>query len=143
MKNVHINSKKEERIHKQWVFPDVTPTEAGGLRNFLSSVYVDDSRQKTNNLAKGMRYDVGKKRFEINQEALEEDDRKLLEGEAISRWLARICQPIMNSLNCDLRFTTEVAEDFQNARLPTLDFTIADLLDFMINSCFEKSMKTS
>ena len=184
MKNVHINSKKEEGIHKQWVFPDVTPTElekrelltrmseiavraikrhfiytfggkmylqrsggpigarvtmavarlvmnnmgrkyrifqkAGGLRNFLSSVYVDDSRQKTNNLAKGMRYDVGKKRFEITQEAMEEDDRKLLECEPIIRRMARICKPIMNSVNCDLRFTTKLLRTSRMGGSPPL-----------------------
>ena len=206
MKNIHINSKKEDGIHKQWVFPDVTPTElekrellarmseiavraiwkhfvytfggklylqrsggpigarvtmavarlvmnnmgrkyrlileAGGLRSFLSSVYVDDSRQKTNNLAKGMRYDVGNNKFEITQEAIEEDNKKLKEGEPISRRMARICQPIMNSVNCDLKFTTEVAEDFGDGRLPTLDFTIEEIHGMMIHSYFEKSMKT-
>jgi hypothetical protein len=197
---------KEDGIHKQWVFPDVTPTElekrellarmseiavraiwkhfvytfggklylqrsggpigarvtmavarlvmnnmgrkyrlileAGGLRSFLSSVYVDDSRQKTNNLAKGMRYDVGNNKFEITQEAIEEDNKKLQEGEPISRRMARICQPIMNSVNCDLKFTTEVAEDFGDGRLPTLDFTIEEIHWMMIHSYFEKSMKT-
>jgi hypothetical protein len=93
----------------------------GGLRNFLSSVYVDDSRQKTNNLAKGMRYDVDRGKFAITQEGIEEDDRKLQEGEPISRRMARICHPIMNSVNKDLKFTTEVAEDFEDGRLPTLE----------------------
>ena len=43
-------------------------------------MYVDDSKQKTNNLVKGMRYDVNKKRVEITQEENEEDDRKLQKG---------------------------------------------------------------
>ena len=59
--------------------------ENGGLRNFLSSVYVDDSRQKTQNLPKGPRYNVENKTFAITDEAIEEDERKLSEGEPISR----------------------------------------------------------
>ena len=40
------------------------------------------------------------------------DDRLLSEGEPVSRRMGKICQPIMNSVNEDLTFTTEVAEDF-------------------------------
>jgi hypothetical protein len=154
MKNVGVNSKKEETIDKQWVFPDTVPTEVvmreliarmaeigvraicrnfvytfggklylqksggpivarvtmavariimnnfgrkyrkilelGGLKNFLSSVYVDNSRQKTQNLAKGMRYNVENKIFEITSEAIAEDDEKLREGEPVSRRMARL-----------------------------------------------------
>jgi hypothetical protein len=127
MKNAGINSKNEDAVDTQWVFPDTVPTdmekrellarmaeigvraiwrhfvytfggklylqrsggpigarvtmavarivmnnfgrkyrlilEAGGLSNFLSSVYVDDSRQKTQNLPKGMRYNVGERKI--------------------------------------------------------------------------------
>ena len=112
----------------------------GGLKNFLSSVYFDDSRQKTQNLPMGMRYDVETDKFRITMAGLEEDNRMLKEGEPISRRMARVCQPIMNSVNKDLVFRTEVGEDFPDGRLPKLDFTIEDILGAMIH--FEKSMKT-
>ena len=206
MKNAGINSKKEDTVDKQWVFPDTVPTEletreliarmaeiwvraiwrhfvytfggklylqksggpigarvtmavarilmnnfgrkyrmilkSGGLRNFLSSMYVDDSRQRTQNLAKGMRFNVVSRVFEITDEAIAEDDEKLREGEPISRRMARLCKPIMNSINEDLVFTTEVAEDFPDNSLPTLDFTIEEIACEMIHKYFEKAIKT-
>ena len=36
--------------------------------------------------------------------------------------MARICLVAMNSINDDLVFTVEVASDFPDKRLPTLDF---------------------
>ena len=37
---------------------------------------------------------------------------------------ARLCLPAMNDVNPDLTFTAEVAEDFGDRRLPTLDFSL-------------------
>ena len=34
----------------------------------------------------------------------------------------------MNSVYSDLKFTTEVAEDVKDGRLPTLDFTIEEMI---------------
>ena len=116
--------------------------ESGGLRNFLSSVYVDDSRQKTQNLTKGKRYNVEKKVFEVTDAAIVEDEEYLSQGETASRRMARLCRPIMNSVNEDLVFTTEVAEDFEDNNLPTLDFKIEEIADEMIHTYFGKSMKT-
>ena len=57
--------------------------------------------------------------------------------------MARILLPAMNSINEDLRFTTEVAEEFEDNKLPTLDFKLWMENDMEINhTFFEKSMKT-
>jgi hypothetical protein len=83
-----------------------------------------------------------REKFEITEVGIVEDDEKLREGEPISRRMARLCQPIMNSVNKDLVFTTEVAEDFPDNNLPTLDFRIEEIASEMIHSYFEKEMKT-
>ena len=38
--------------------------------------------------------------------------------------MARICLPAMNAVNEDLTFTVEVASDFPEKKLPTLDFNL-------------------
>jgi hypothetical protein len=49
----------------------------------------------------------------------------------------------MNSVNPDLQFTVETAEDFEDGRLPTLDFDMwVDEGGVIKHSYFEKPMKT-
>ena len=49
----------------------------------------------------------------------------------------------MNAINDDLTFTAEVASDFADGRLPTLDFTLwQEEEGELSHSYFEKSMKT-
>ena len=50
----------------------------------------------------------------IDDEANEPDNKRM----------ARICLPAMNSINANLKFTTECPEDFKDNRLPTLDFDL-------------------
>ena len=38
--------------------------------------------------------------------------------------MARVCVEAMNSINSDLKFTVETQEEFENNRMPTLDFEI-------------------
>ena len=38
--------------------------------------------------------------------------------------MVRILAPAMKDINPDLRFTTEIQEDFRNNRLPTLDCSL-------------------
>ena len=82
--------------------------------------YVDDGRQISSILAKGMRFSKEKMKFEITQEGLEEDER--LKDENTNARMARLCLPAMNAINPDLVFTVEIPEDFPLCRLPTLDF---------------------
>ena len=36
--------------------------------------------------------------------------------------MSKVCQVAMNSIAEDLEFTLEIEEDFENGRIPTLDF---------------------
>ena len=56
--------------------------------------------------------------------------------------MARVCAPLMKSINNNLEFTTEVAEDFANNRLPTLDFEMWTLPNGRFNHMYlQKPMK--
>ena len=56
--------------------------------------------------------------------------------------MARICQPAMNAINIDLKFTVETPEDYPDKRLPTLDFLIW-FENFLINhTYYQKPMKS-
>ena len=48
----------------------------------------------------------------------------------------------MNSINPDIKFTTETCEDFKNGRLPTLDTEWEILEGKISHSYYEKEMKT-
>ena len=57
--------------------------------------------------------------------------------------MARLCLEAMNKVNPDLTFTAEVASDFPDNKLPTLDFTLMMMEDGKItHNYFEKQMKT-
>ena len=114
-----------------------------GLTITLLKVYVDDGRQVTSLLKQGQRYDKEKKQFTWSREAEEEDRRKEKEGEDSDMFMARLCLPVMNSINEDLTFTAEVAGDFPSKKLPTLDFNLWMRKDQSLShSFFEKEMKS-
>ena len=57
--------------------------------------------------------------------------------------MARACLPAMNHINPDLTFTTEVAEDYENKKLPTLDFNLWMKEDMTLtHNYYEMPMKT-
>ena len=65
------------------------------------------------------------------------------QGENRDEFMARLCLPVMNDINVDLTFTAEVASDFGNKRLPTLDFTLWQVEEgILTHSYYEKEMKT-
>ena len=90
-----------------------------GLDVDLLRGYVDDGRQKSTTLAKGMRFNKDEMRFMVTEEGLVEDETL---KETTNQRMARICLPAMNAVNPDLVFTIEAPEDFKDNRLPTLDF---------------------
>ena len=90
----------------------------------LLAGYVDDGRQITSLLDDGMRYNKEERKFTYYEEAEREDIEKRKQGESENQKMARLCLTAMNSINPDLKFTTETQEDFPNERLPTLDFEI-------------------
>ena len=103
-----------------------------GLKIFLLKVYVDDGRQVTTKLKKGMRFEREENKFKWRKEAEQEDMEKEEEGEKSEEFMARLCLDAMNSINKDLVLTAEVESDFQDNRLPTLDFSLWKTKDNMI-----------
>ena len=113
------------------------------LQITLLKVYVDDGRQVTSLLDRGMRYNKETKEFTWTAEAEEEDREKEENGEDDDMFMARLCLPVMNSINEDLTFTAEVAGDFPTKKLPTLDFNLWMKEDLSLShSYFEKEMKS-
>ena len=90
------------------------------LKISILKVYVDDGRQVTSKLKKGMRYEEEEKKFVWNEEAHKEDEARERSGEKEDEFMARICIEAMNKINPDLTFTAEVASDFIDNKLPTL-----------------------
>ena len=106
-------------------------------------VYVDDGRQVSTLLRKGMRFNKEKMAFEWDIFAEEEDQMMEQAGENRDSFMARLCLPAMNAVNMDLTFTAEVASDFGDKRLPTLDFALwMNDKEEVTHSYFEKEMKT-
>ena len=89
-----------------------------GLKLPLLSGYVDDGRQGSTVLRRGTRFDEIQKRFIFDEEQLRNDNAENVPDNVR---MARICLPAMNSINPNLKFTTEAPEDFPRNRLPTLD----------------------
>ena len=57
--------------------------------------------------------------------------------------MVRVCLPAINQVKTDLVFTAEIPEDFQDSKLPTLDFFLwLDRNGLLNHSYFQKSMKT-
>ena len=117
--------------------------KTSGIEILVLKIYVDDGRQVTTLMKKGMRFDKEEQKFSWTKEAEDEDAVKEMEGEKKDEFMARLCLPAMNSVNRDLTFTAEVASDFENKKLPTLDFSLWRLEDQSItHSFFEKEMRS-
>ena len=71
-----------------------------------------------------MRFSTESNKFEFSGEALKEDIEKQISGETANQRMSRVCVSAMNSINPDLKFTTECQEDFPDGKLPTLDSAI-------------------
>ena len=109
-----------------------------GLRIPLLGGYVDDGRQGSTTLRRGMVFDEERKEFVFDEVQKRIDDE---EKEPDNKRMARICLPAMNSVNKNLKFTTECPEDFPRKRLPTLDFVIWMVKGQLYHSYFEKAMR--
>ena len=74
-----------------------------------------------------MRYNRDGKTFKYTENAEHEDMKLKEEEESKNGRMVRICNEAMNDINKDLKFTVvEVPEDFENERLPTLDFSLPE-----------------
>ena len=88
---------------------------------WLAAGYIDDIRYLTSTISLGWRWSEKSKQLEYKEEwRAEEEERRYSFDKKTSMEVGKI----MNSVNKDLEFTTEIVEDFSNARLPTLDLEI-------------------
>ena len=120
-----------KRYKKVLIYSGIPPDLLGG--------YVDDGRQESGVLVVGMEYDKNVEKFVHSQEAEIED---LARNESSEQRMARRCLVAMNSLTEDLVFTVEVASDFPDKRIPTLDFFLWPEEWGLNHSFFQKSMRT-
>ena len=117
--------------------------EKAEVKIMMMKVYVDDGRQLTTLLRKGMRYWEEEKEFRWDMKAEEEDKLMEEQGENKDNFMARLCLSSMNAVNKDLTFTAEVAADFVDNWLPTLDFTLWQEEEGKLSHrYYVKSMKT-
>ena len=110
-----------------------------GLRVPLLKGYIDDGRQGSTLLRKGMLYDQEKGEFTWTEEQYKVD---METKEPANVRMARVCLPAMNAVNGCLKFTTEAPEEFKQNRLPTLDFVLWLTNGILYHSYFEKEMKS-
>ena len=129
-------------VMQAWAEAYLEILERSGLVVDMLAGYVDDVRQVSTVLKDGMRYDRESRAFMYSKEAEEEDIVKRKEGECTNQRMARVCQAAMCDIDEDLEFTVEAPEDFENERLPTLDFSLWLEDGFIIHTYYQKSMKT-
>ena len=115
--------------------------DKSGIKRYLEALYVDDLRFVLSSLPPGWRWSQDDKMFIFKDDWKKED---LDSSESSTRRTSREICKAMNSIYSNLDFTVEIEEDFENARLPTLDCELfMDKSTHKINySFFEKSMKT-
>ena len=128
-------------VMQEWGMHYTSILKSAGMEVTLLKIYVDDVRQATTTMRKGMRFSEGELTW--SEEAEQEDSAKQQEGESDEARMVRVLTPAANSINPDLRFTSELEEDFEDNKLPTLDFKIWLGEDFSIfHTYFEKAMRT-
>ena len=91
------------------------------LEIFQSGGYVDDVRYLTPELEPGRRWDSKQKKFTSKAEWRQDD---LENGVSAAKRTSNEIRNAMNSVFWNIQFTSEITEDFNNGRLPTLDFEL-------------------
>jgi len=126
-------------VMQDWHEQFITRLRESKLFERLGGLYVDDGRNLYEVFEYGTRYVYETETLEILEEWRKEDivnyrNRKELTRTEISK--------LMNDINKDLKFTTEVEEEFDNGRLPTLSFEMWCGEDSITHSYFEKPMRS-
>ena len=106
-------------VLQEWseVFKEIL--KKSDIKELLRGIYVDDGRNVVSKLKPNMRYNTEKKVFETDIKWAEDDKENDISRE--ERTVIEI-RKIMNSINEDLKFTTELESEFESGRLPTLSF---------------------
>ena len=112
------------------------------LKISLLKSYVDDIRQACTMLRMGMRFQMETKTFRWRKDWEQEDLTLEQEGETGDARMQRLCHPAMEAINPDLKFTVEKEEEFEDNKIPTLDFKEWLLENGHLNhTYYEKPMK--
>ena len=102
-----------------WDFQLNTIMKENGMVTWLMSRYVDDVTAVVSALKVGVRWCQKDKQLMFNKEFEEEDLKENLP--ASTRTMA-VVKEIMNSIYRNIKVTTEVPENFEDKKLPVLDF---------------------
>ena len=106
---------------------------------YMKCLYVDDIRIVVSVMKKGTRWNPASKCLEYREEwELEEKDTE----ESNTSRMSRLLRPAMSSIYEGISLTMEIAEDFKDQKLPTLDFNLYLEDGELRYSYFEKEMKT-
>ena len=112
--------------------------EASKIEELLSALYVDDGRTMHRKLFYGERFDRNKMKFTIHAGLEEIDRREKIDRNVLTK---EEVNKAMNAVNTDLKFTMELAEEFEDKKLPTLSFSIWPEKYGIAHTYFEKSMR--
>ena len=109
------------------------------ILELLKGIYVDDGRSVVSKIENKARFCPDKMKFEYDEKWAKEDEINGVTRE--ERTVIEI-RKVMNSINQDLEFTTELETDFVSQRLPTLSFEIWSDIEGIRHSFFEKPMRS-
>ena len=90
----------------------------------LLAGYVNDVRQGGTGIRFGLRFEIEERKWKWSEESWKEDRERTKDGENNNERMKRLCMPLMNSINRDLTFTAETPDEYENGKLPTLDFEL-------------------
>ena len=99
---------------------------------------MDDGRNVVDILSNGVRYNADTKEFMYKEEWDKEDKES---GVSHKKRTEVEVRKLMNSINSDLKFTTESEVDFENGKLPTLSFQLWSEYEGIRHTYFEKEMR--
>ena len=98
-------------VMQEWAEGFREISDKSGVTVDSQNGYIDDARQNTDLMFRGVRYNPERKRFTWREDWEREDEEQDLPDEVR---MGKICQVAMNAVNEDLEFTIETVYDFEN-----------------------------
>ena len=108
----------------------------------LFTGHVDDVRKSGTSIRLGLRYQTTTLTWEWSEEDYKEDLNLRRQGESRNQRMTRLCLPLLNTMNSNLTFTSEYPEQYENSRLPTLDFELWLEGSRIRHNYYQKPMRT-
>ena len=126
-------------VMQDWHENFVLRLKESKLFEHLGGLYVDDGRNLLDILPLGCRFVSELGTIEFSKIWEKENMEKGITKKENTR---REVEKLMNSINPDLRFTTEVEGEFETGRLPTLSFEMWCSEEGIRHSYYEKPMRS-